>query len=109
MIVTGTSIGRIFVFNYNKQKIDARFGEAALLSATKLLKMTESEEYVIFANQNGVIGKQNLNNAFDGMSFDVGLTNLSSASYLKEDNTVVFSSSNGQISKVNLDKPEEEK
>ena len=106
MIVTGTSTGKIFTFNYNEQKIDARFGEAAPLAATRMLKMTKDEEYVTYANQNGIIGKQNLSNAFDGSCVDLGLTNLSAATYLEERNTILFSSSDGQISSFDLTKPE---
>lgn len=94
----GTLIGRIYVFDYNKQTVETKMLEPQRDNPVKHLSFdSEGEQYVIFATRKGQIGKNNIYDAFDSKEIDTKLLNVNSADYGFKNNAIVIGTEDGHI------------
>lgn len=98
MILIGTMVGRVYVFDYNKQTVEMKMLEAQRNASIKYLSFdSDNEQYVVFANASGNIGKNNIYDAFDTKEVETGILDVSTADYELASNRMVIGTVNGDI------------
>lgn len=109
MILIGTMVGKVYVFNYNQQTIESKMLEAQRDNGVKFLSFdSEDEQYVVFATKRGLLGKNNIHDAFDSKEVESGVFDVSTADYSFGDNKIYFGTADGKIHSHIFGDPEEQ-
>lgn len=104
MILIGTIVGKIYVFDYNKQTVEGRMLEAQKDNSIRYLSFdSESEQNLVFATKKGMIGKNNIYDVFDSREIDTQIPDVVSADYNFNANTLVLGTEQGNIHSFNFD------
>ena len=98
MILIGTIVGKVYVFNYDQQSIESKMLEAQRDNGIKFLRFDDKDEqYAILATKKGTIAKTNIYDAFDSREIESNISNVSTADYLFDSDTIFFGTENGHI------------